>query len=86
MSAADHRKLSHRPGDTAKPVAERGWCRSKTPWNLPHRDASECNFHEIREMVKMFAAGHGKTGCGEAPTLLSHFWFECGGAGSRETS
>src|ERR1700737_229095 len=53
------------------------------------RDASESNSHEIscpsrREIVKMFAADHGKIGCGEAPTLLPHSWFGCGGAGSRE--
>ncbi len=32
----------------------------------------------------MFDAVHGKIGCGEAPTLLSHSWIECGWADSRE--
>lgn len=55
------------------------------------RDASERNFHEItcpsgREIVRMFAPDHGKIAWGEAPTLLPHSWFECGGAGSREVT
>jgi hypothetical protein len=53
------------------------------------RDASECDFHAVTrpsgsETVKMFAADHGKIAWAEAPTLLPHSWFECGGADSRE--
>ena len=78
-----------RPGDAAKPVAQRRRARSRMPRHLPDLDAIERGFHRIifpfgQSDRERFAGAHGVTGCGEAPMSLSHSRLEAGRADSRE--